>query len=178
MFNIINSALSGVNMQALLMQVPAQGNIFQQWGMALSQPEEQNSPSVLKLEQMQQRHDEVVAHEEAHAAVGGAFAGAPSYTFEIGPDGEGYAVAGEVPIDISEVSGDPHATYHKMLVVEAAALAPAEPSGQDMMIAGTASSLATKALNEISMMESQPAMPNNFLNDVFNPSSIFGSPLF
>ena len=146
--------------------------------MALEQPFQGGEEQTLRLEEMKLRHEEVVAHEEAHAAVGGSFAGAPSYTFEIGPDGEGYAVAGEVPIDMSEIAGDPHGTYDKMLIVQAAALAPAEPSGQDMNVAGQASVLADKALNDIHMMEMRSFGSESFIDDVFKPSSIFGQPLF
>ena len=62
------------------------------------------------------------AHEQAHAAVGGQYAGSPSYEYERGSDGNNYAVAGEVPIDVSEVPNDPQATIEKMQQVKAVRL--------------------------------------------------------
>ena len=97
------------------------------------------------IRQMQMRDREVRAHEAAHAAAGGAHAGSPSYTFERGPDGQSYAVGGEVSIDVSPIAGDPLATMQKAQQIRAAALAPAEPSGQDMKVAQRAQAMATEA---------------------------------
>jgi len=99
---------------------------------------------------LQLRDREVRAHEAAHAAAGGAYAGSPSYTFERGADGQTYAVGGSVSIDISPVKGDPEATLQKAQQVRAAALAPAQPSSQDMMVAQKAQAMAATARNEIS----------------------------
>jgi hypothetical protein len=102
----------------------------------------QEAQDILKL---QLRDSEVRAHEAAHAAAGGAFAGAPSYKFERGPDGQTYAVGGEVSIDVSPVAGDPEATLRKAQQIRAAALAPAVPSAQDMKVAQRAQKMATDA---------------------------------
>jgi len=180
MFHIVNGALSGISSHiAPTQQKSHLPTVYQQWDRALSMSNTTQDSE--RLADMKLRHEEVVAHEEAHASVGGAYAGAPSYSFEIGPDGEGYAVAGEVPIDMSPIAGDPQGTYDKMLIVEAAALAPAQPSGQDMIVAGTAATLAMEASNEIFMMNSnmgETGGEDGFLDDVFKPSSIFGQPLF
>lgn len=77
-------------------------------------------------------------HEQAHANTGGPYAGAPSYTYERGPDGHSYAVAGTTPIDVTPISGDAGATVRKMETVKRAALAPAEPSAQDRKAAAQA----------------------------------------
>lgn len=81
---------------------------------------------------------EVRAHEAAHASTGGAFAGQPSYDYVTGPDGARYAVSGRVSIDTSAISGDPEATIRKLETVRRAALAPAQPSGQDRAVAAQA----------------------------------------
>ena len=107
------------------------------------------------IRQLQMRDREVRAHEAAHAASGGAYAGSPSYTFERGPDGQSYAVGGEVSIDISAIPGDPQATLQKAQQVRAAALAPAEPSGQDMKVAQRAQAMAAKARGEIASERSE-----------------------
>lgn len=97
------------------------------------------------VRQLQSRDTEVRAHEQAHAAVGGRYAGSPTYDFKRGPDGRNYAVGGEVQIDSSPVAGDPKATIDKMQQVRAAALAPAEPSGQDRKVAAQANQIMTQA---------------------------------
>ena len=97
------------------------------------------------------------AHEAAHAAVGGQLAGSPSYTYQRGPDGVRYAVGGEVPIDVSEIPGDPQATLEKMKQVQRAALAPAEPSSQDRQVAALAAQQAAEARAEISSQQRQQA---------------------
>lgn len=102
-----------------------------------------------KIEKLKKRDQEVVAHEQAHASAGGQYAGSPSYTYETGPDGVQYAVGGEVPIDISKISGDPQATIAKAAQVKRAALAPAEPSGQDRRVAAQADQLAAEARQEL-----------------------------
>ena len=45
----------------------------------------------LEIAKLSQRDQEVRAHEQAHAAVGGRYAGAPSFTYTSGPDGKRYA---------------------------------------------------------------------------------------
>ena len=95
------------------------------------------------------RDREVRAHEQAHASVGGQYAGAPTYSYQSGPDGKQYAIGGEVSIDISPIKGDPKATINKMQVVIAAALAPAEPSGQDRKVASLAQSMQAQAYGEL-----------------------------
>ncbi|MDF3126929.1 putative metalloprotease CJM1_0395 family protein [Rheinheimera sp. 1928-s] len=92
-----------------------------------------------RIAELKARDREVKIHEQAHAAIGGQYASAPSYEYETGPDGQQYAVGGEVRIDISEIPNDPRATIQKMQQVKAAALAPAEPSGADRSVAAQAS---------------------------------------
>lgn len=112
----------------------------------LQQLSESDQKLVAKLKA---RDREVRAHEQAHKNVGGQYAGAISYEYQKGPDGRQYAVGGEVPIDASEIPGDPEATIEKMRVVKAAALAPAEPSGQDRKVAAMADAAMLKARAEL-----------------------------
>jgi len=101
------------------------------------------------LQTLKIRDREVRAHELAHANVGGKYASGASYTFEKGSDGVLYAVAGEVSISTSAISGDPRATLEKAQIVQRAALAPAQPSPQDRSVAASASALAQSARIEI-----------------------------
>ena len=101
------------------------------------------------VDALKARDREVRAHEEAHARVGGQYAGAPSYSYQTGPDGKQYAVGGEVPIDASPVPDDPEATIAKMEIVKAAALAPAEPSSTDSHVAAEADAKRQQALADL-----------------------------
>ncbi len=104
-----------------------------------------------QIRELAARDREVRAHEQAHASVGGKYAGSPSYTFERGPDGVNYAVGGEVPISLPSGGDDPRATLAAAEQVRRAALAPAEPSAQDRSIAATASQIANDARVEIAV---------------------------
>lgn len=102
-----------------------------------------------QISQLVKRDNEVVAHELAHSTVGGQYAGAPNYSYKTGPDGAKYAVAGEVSIDTSRISNDPQATLRKAQQIQAAALAPAQPSSQDRRVAMKAEQMATQARQQI-----------------------------
>ncbi|WP_324288934.1 putative metalloprotease CJM1_0395 family protein [Pseudomonas sp. SL4(2022)] len=120
--------------------------------------EGESNPQQQRLEQLEiaklvSRDQEVRTHEQAHAAVGGRYAGAPSYTYERGPDGKRYAVGGEVSIDTSPIPNDPEATLRKMEVVIRAALAPAEPSAQDRQIAAQAQLQMAEARVELAQQQ-------------------------
>lgn len=95
--------------------------------------------------ELQRRDAEVRRHEQAHAAAGGRFAGAPSYEFERGPDGALYAVGGEVSIDTSPIPGDAQATLQKAQQIRRAALAPSDPSPQDQRVAAEANQQIAQA---------------------------------
>jgi len=104
---------------------------------------EEEQAMVVKLKS---REAEVRAHEQAHLSASGGFArGGAAFSYQKGPDGQRYAVGGHVSIDASPVKGDPSATLAKAAVVRAAALAPADPSGQDQSVAASATRMATNA---------------------------------
>jgi hypothetical protein len=105
--------------------------------------------ALLMIRQLQARDTVVRAHEAAHiAAGGGTITSGASYSYQKGPDGREYAIGGEVGIDASPVPGDPKATIAKMATVRAAALAPAQPSGQDLSVAASASMAEAQARAE------------------------------
>jgi len=113
------------------------------------------------IRELKARDQEVRTHEQAHASVGGGHTGSPSYEFEIGPDGNKYAVAGEVSVDLSPVADDPQATIAKMEQVHAAALAPAEPSSQDIKVAAQAAQLIAQAQVDLATKELGDNETNN-----------------
>ena len=110
-----------------------------------------------KIEELKRRDQEVRTHELAHARVGGPYTGSPNYTFEEGPDGKRYAVEGNVSVDSSPIEGDPEATIAKLQQVHAAALAPANPSSQDIRVAASATRAIAQARSELAATEPEDA---------------------
>jgi hypothetical protein len=101
------------------------------------------------IRSLQARDQQVRAHEQAHlAASGGLATSGASYTYQKGPDGVNYAVGGEVSIDVS-AGNTPEDTIARSITIRAAALAPADPSGQDRAVAAAASQLEQQARGEL-----------------------------
>ncbi|MBU2711973.1 putative metalloprotease CJM1_0395 family protein [Zooshikella harenae] len=131
-------------------------NQDEQQGQPNSQDTPQQDPQEQQeIQQLAQRDQEVKAHEQAHQAVGGQFAGAAQFQFIRGPNGVPYAVSGEVSIDISPVPGSPEATIAKAQQIRRAALAPAEPSAQDRVVAAKASQLELQARQELASVQEE-----------------------
>jgi hypothetical protein len=105
--------------------------------------------------ELSKRDREVRAHEQAHAAIGGQYASAPSFTYERGPDGRLYAVEGEVKIDTSPIPNDPEATLEKAETIQRAALGVAEPSPADRAAAADARAMASDARAELLRQDEQ-----------------------
>lgn len=119
-----------------------------------------------QIQTLKARDQEVRNHEQAHlSAAGGLAMGGASFQFVTGPDGQRYAMGGEVSIDTSGVSGDPAATLRKAETIRHAALAPAEPSGQDFSVASKATAMANQARLEM-LKATQPETTNGALLDV------------
>ena len=109
---------------------------------------EQQTEEQQEISNLEARDQEVRTHEQAHAAAGGQYAGSPQYEYTTGPDNKRYVTDGEVSIDISELNS-PEETLRKMQQVRAAALAPAEPSAQDLKVAAEATQKSFEARSEI-----------------------------
>jgi hypothetical protein len=106
------------------------------------------------VEQLKSIDISVRSHELAHISAGGQFVkGGARFQYQTGPDGNRYAVAGEVGIDSSPIPGDPKATAEKMEKIKTAALAPVDPSNQDRRVAGMASQIRAEALMELSLLQ-------------------------
>ena len=118
-----------------------------------------------EVEELKERDREVRRHEQAHKAAAGRYAsGAPSFEYEVGPDGRRYVVGGEVSIDVSPVPDDPQATIDKMRQVRRAATAPAEPSNQDRRVAAEAAQLEQQARAELAAGKSEEANTDDDTN--------------
>lgn len=105
--------------------------------------------------QLQARDAEVKAHEQAHrAAAGGLSTSSASYEYQVGPDGQKYAVGGEVSISFNK-SSDPEENIDKAQAMKAAALAPAQPSAQDRSVARSADAIIADAKQVLAEAESE-----------------------
>lgn len=104
----------------------------------------------VKIQRLKSRDLEVKAHEQAHLSAAGVLAiGGASFIYTKGPNGVRYATGGEVSIDTSKVEDDPFATIRKADAIRRAALAPANPSSQDQLVASNATSMAEIARTDL-----------------------------
>jgi len=131
------------------------------------------SEADLKIVSELKARDRVVrTHEMAHMAAGaGIVTRGASYSYQTGPDGQRYAVGGEVGISTSP-GRTPEETLAKADQIRAAALAPADPSAQDLRVAAKAAQMAAEARLEISTRE--PG--GNGANDETPADSATGGP--
>jgi hypothetical protein len=112
------------------------------------QSQEQSKQELAIIRDLSARDREVRAHEQAHASVGGQYAGAASFTYQRGPNGVNYAVGGEVSISALP-GGDAQSRLQAAEQIKRAALAPTNPSTQDRQVATQAAQTATQARAEI-----------------------------
>lgn len=114
-----------------------------------SQEQELSESDRRKIEKLRETDQRVRRHEEAHrAAAGSLHRGGPTYTYETGPDGKRYAVAGSVQIDTSP-GRTPQETIQKAAQIRRAALAPPDPSSTDRSVAAKASRMEESARRAI-----------------------------
>lgn len=112
-----------------------------------------SEPERNELTRLKKRDAEVRTHEQAHlAAAGGLAAGGPNYDTKTGPDGERYAVGGHVTIDTSP-GATPTETIAKAQRMKQAALAPANPSGQDRAVAAKAMRMEAEARQKLAIKD-------------------------
>lgn len=119
-----------------------------------SQPSQLSPEEQAQVRELQQRDREVRAHEAAHRAAAGGMVSGGSYTYQTGPDGRNYAVGGEVSISAAHAS-TPQEQLRQAETIRRAALAPADPSPQDRMVAAQASATAYQARGDIRAEQQQ-----------------------
>ena len=100
------------------------------------------------LRELEARDIAVRAHEMAHMAAGAGLTSGPSFTFQTGPNGQQYAIGGEVQINISPGS-TPEETMNRAKRILSAASAPTDPSAADMAVAMQATQMIQGAQVEI-----------------------------
>ena len=118
-------------------------------------PDEQARVSALRS-----RDAQVKLHERMHQAIAGALAGSASFTYERGPDGQLYAVGGEVPISLAP-GKTPKETIDRARTIRAAALAPADPSGADRAVAAAATAMEVEAQRELRAKGEDESVPGS-----------------
>lgn len=102
-----------------------------------------------QVTQLQKIDKATRAHEQAHlAASGGLAVAGPNYQLTTGPDGKQYANGGDVQIDVS-AGRTPEETIRKARIIQAAALAPVDPSSQDISVAAQARAMEQQAEQQI-----------------------------
>lgn len=99
--------------------------------------------SVAKQDLINRNYNHIYAHEMAHKAAGGSFAGAIS----IERNAEGIPVSGHVPIKMPVLNkANPQQTIDHAKIVIRAALAPGDPSAQDYKVANQAAQIKMQAM--------------------------------
>ncbi len=121
----------------------------------------------LQLNQLKAADTKVRAHEAAHQS-GPAASGGASFTYEKGPDGVMYAVAGEVPVRI-QTGSTPQESISNLQGVIATALAPADPSPQDLSVASKARVMLMKAQQEFAQeIQDKLSKSNEYSQNAIN----------
>jgi hypothetical protein len=130
-----------------------------------SQPDQKLTPEELAVVQELKEIDRSVrAHEAAHMAAGAGMTSGATFTYQRGPDGGNYAVGGEVRINGSGAR-TPEEAIQKARQLRAAALAPADPSGQDRAVAAAATAMEQEAMAQSAQLKAEAA------NDQGKPQS-------
>jgi len=120
-------------------------------------PEEQK-----QVDDLKKRDREVKAHERAHISAGGNYVrGGANYSYQRGPDGQLYAIGGEVSIDTTS-ERTPEETLRKAQTIRRAALAPAKPSSTDRAVAAKATRMEQQARIEIAKKSTEKQQENNY----------------
>jgi len=111
------------------------------------------------LRELQKADQSVKAHELAHLAAAGGYAkGGASFSYQRGPDGQNYAIGGEVQVDTGK-EATPAATIQKMQIIRQAALAPVDPSPQDQLVAAHATLQISESYKELQVAQSIKSQP-------------------
>lgn len=134
----------------------------------LPKEEKLEQPEIKKeIEQLKQTEKEVVAHEQAHKAAGAGVTGPISYTHTTGPDEQRYITGGEVSIT-APMGDTPDETITILEKVRQAALAPAQPSPQDLRVAASAAVQIQQARGEqlTEELEEAPYAKENLQVDI------------
>ena len=164
-----NRNIPGVNGEAATADQPAELGLSKP-GLS-KQDSAKSAPDQKRIEELKKIDRNVRAHEQAHlAAAGGLAMSGATFTYTRGPDGQQYAVGGEVSIDVSP-GKTPQETINKAERIKAAALAPADPSAQDRAVAGSAAQMEAQAQQQLAQEKLDAAQGKGSKNDATAASS-------
>lgn len=125
-----------------------------------------------EVKELKTRDAEVRRHEQAHLAAAGSYArSGAKFDFQTGPDGQKYAIGGEVELDIAPVPDNPDATIQKAKTIKKAALAPEKPSAQDRRVAALADKLEIKARQDLAEKKMEQPSAYNARGQINAPLS-------
>ncbi len=133
-------------------KLPRNNHISTQSPFKLSEAEKE------QLRKLKARDREVRTHEQRHRSVAGQYARGISYSYQVGPDKQRYAVGGQVNLDTSPIPNDPEETIEKMEQIKRAALAPAEPSSKDRQVAAESDREIARQQAKIQREKSEEAL--------------------
>lgn len=132
----------------------------------LSNPDELSQDEKRLVDALKARDMEVHTHEAAHKAVAGSMAGAPSYTYQQGPDGKMYAIGGQISISVKAASSPEEAIANAAQII-AAAMASSSPSPQDSAVASSARIMQMRAQQQLTQQNQEIINGiNTYINDV------------
>jgi hypothetical protein len=147
-----SSSTGGANDSSNSGQSNNSSTVLSAAGTPLTQSQQNEVAELKKIDAAVRRH------EQAHLSAAGGYARSGIVlNFKAGPDGKEYAIGGHVDIDTSPVKGNPAATIAKMETVQRAALAPVDPSAQDVRVAAEAGQAASKARVQEAQQQQQAA---------------------
>lgn len=147
--------------QATGVQIPA---TREQLGETLPRSEGTQAPAATKtlspeqqrvVRELQAIDRKVREHEAAHLQAGrGVVTSGANFGYVYGPDGRQYAVSGEVGIDTSP-ERKPEANIDKGERIQAAALAPRDPSQQDYRVAAVGVELESQGRADLARQQAE-----------------------
>ena len=119
--------------------------------------EELTSDDQRELSRLEEMDRRVKAREQAYLAASRGQARAATVRYVTGPDGRQYAVDADLQVDVGPVDGNPELTLAKAETAEKAALAAADPSPRDRMMAAQARRIADEARQKLRAQRMKPS---------------------
>ena len=126
-----------------------------------------SAEELVEIAKLTARDRQVRVHEAAHLAAAGPMANGVEYEYQMGPDGKMYAVGGKVKLNIAQ-GRTPEESLAIARQVRAAAGAPADPSGQDTLVAAQAGQMEADAIRQLAAKQAAAISPSRGGSDGFN----------
>lgn len=109
-----------------------------------------------ELTALKKQDDTIKKHEQVHYSVARQYSELPIFQYQKGSDGNRYVVKGEVNFKMISSDDSPDAAIKKMQQIYLAALAPADPSTDDLTLAIQAIHSITDLRLQLFMEKLQP----------------------